>query len=338
MERLSVSVSWITLWRIFFMVALASIFYAAKDILLSFLLALVLSTALDPFVSWFERKRLPRIIGTLIIFILFGGLFALLLYTIIPLALLEFNNLLKNLGGVTASLFGSSSQRGAQVLRLLNQNLENIGAILLSGGGSVLDAAALLIGGATLVLSVFILSFYLTVSRDGVEKFLISITPEQYEEAVLKVYERVRYRTGRWFQTQIFLSLMMGVAVFIGLWILGVKYSLILAVLAAVFELVPIVGPIFAGAIAVLVALADSALLGVYTLLMFLIIQQMESSVVVPVVMKRAVGLHPAVIILALLIGAKIAGFVGIILAIPTAFLAEEIIESYAAGRKRRDA
>jgi predicted PurR-regulated permease PerM len=129
---------------------------------------------------------------------------------------------------------------------------------------------------------------------------------------------------------------MIGVAAFIGLWILGVKYSLVLAILAAVFELVPVVGPIFAGAMAVLVALSDSVTLGIYTMSMFLIIQQMESSVVVPVVMRRAVGLHPVVIILALLIGAKIAGFIGIILAIPTAFLVEEIIENYTLSRKRR--
>jgi predicted PurR-regulated permease PerM len=263
-------------------------------------------------------------------------LFTLLLYTIIPLALLEFNNLLKSFGGLKMPFLNSSSQNWIQIFQFLNKNLEGVGTLLLGGGGSVLDAAAMLLGGVMLVLSVLILSFYLTVSRGGVERFLVSITPEQYEEAVLKVYERVRYRTGRWFQTQIFLSFMIGVAAFIGLWILGVKYSLVLAILAAVFELVPVVGPIFAGAMAVLVALSDSVTLGIYTMSMFLIIQQMESSVVVPVVMRRAVGLHPVVIILALLIGAKIAGFIGIILAIPTAFLVEEIIENYTLSRKRR--
>ncbi len=331
---MSVTVSWTTLWRIFFMLVLAVVLYLAKDILLAFLLAIVISTALDPLVSLLEKKSIPRIIGTLLVFIMFGGLFAVLIYTVVPLAILESSKLLDNIGGLASSIFGASSQR-VQMLQSVNQNLNNIGYLLLSGGGSILDAATALIGGAALVISIFVLSFYLTIGRDGVERFLRSVIPEQYEESVLNIYERVRRRTGRWFQVQLFLSLMMGCAVFIGLWILGVKYSLVLAILAAFFELVPIVGPIFAGSVAVLIALSDSLILGIYTLLMFLVIQQIESHIIIPVVMRRSVGLHPVVVIVSLLIGAQVAGFTGFILAIPAAFLTEEIIDDLASRRRK---
>ncbi|MBI4119336.1 MAG: AI-2E family transporter, partial [Parcubacteria group bacterium] len=199
MERMSVTVSWTTLWRIFFMLVLAVVLYLAKDILLAFLLAIVISTALDPLVSLLEKKSIPRIIGTLLVFIMFGGLFAVLIYTVVPLAILESSKLLDNIGGLASSIFGASSQR-VQMLQSVNQNLNNIGYLLLSGGGSILDAATALIGGAALVISIFVLSFYLTIGRDGVERFLRSVIPEQYEESVLNIYERVRRRTGRWFQ------------------------------------------------------------------------------------------------------------------------------------------
>jgi len=264
----------------------------------------------------------------------FGGIIAFIVYALVPLAVIELNNLVLNFNEIATSFFGTSSDV-LSFFGIERTDVNEINGVFNKNTSTLLGTASKLLGGVALIFAVFILSFYLTVSRDGVEKFLRSIIPQKYEDGVLDVYSKVRKRIGRWLQIQLFLSLMIGFAVFIGLWILGVKYSLVLAILAAVFELIPAVGPIFAGSLAILVALSDSFLLAFYVFLMFVLIQQLENYVVVPVVLKKTIGLHPVVIILSLMIGVKVAGFVGLVLAVPAAFLVEEIIENLASRRKK---
>ena len=110
---------------------------------------------------------------------------------------------------------------------------------------------------------------------------------------------------------------------------------MILGILAGIFELVPYVGPIFSGSVAVLVAATDSLTLGVYTLLLFILIQQIENNVLVPAVMSLTTSLNPVVILISLLVGAKLFGFIGLILAVPAAVLLQEIIEDWSESRKR---
>jgi len=180
------------------------------------------------------------------------------------------------------------------------------------------------------------LSFYLTISRDGVEKFLRALLPESAESRVIQIYKKTRKKIGRWFQAQLMLSLVVGSAVFIGLWIIGVEQNLVLAVIAAAFELVPVVGPIFAGALAVAVVAGESLRLGLYVLLLFIAIQQIENQLLVPLVMKKAVGINPVIILVALLGGAQVAGVIGMLVAIPTAVFLQEILNDWVEVKSTR--
>src|SRR3989442_214320 len=106
----------------------------------------------------------------------------------------------------------------------------------------------------------------------------------------------------------------MGVVVSIGMWLLGVKFPIVLGIIAAVFELVPIIGPVLSGSIMFLMAISDSVSLGLYTLLFAFIVQQLEGHVLIPIIMGRAMKIHPVMVIISLLAGGQTAGFFGIIL------------------------
>ncbi len=186
------------------------------------------------------------------------------------------------------------------------------------------------------MLAVIVLSFYLTVSKDGVSSFLVAIFPEALEKKVLGLYMRTKARIGRWFQAQLLLSLVVGTLAFVGLSLLGVKYSLVLGLIAGVLELIPVVGPIFAGALAVSIGLTSSTTLGVYTLILFLGIQQLENNILVPLVMRRQIGVHPVMILISILGGAQIAGLVGVLLAVPTAVFLQEMAEEWMSVKSRR--
>lgn len=326
--------SWKSLWRVFFMALLVLILFVARDVFVALFLAIVIAAALDTPVTYLERHKIPRILATLVIFIIFIFLLALIVYLIFPAIITELSVLLvsfkNNATGITGLIDPSA------IIQEINLNIGRVSEFFFGGAVSLLDISSRFLGGIVFAASVFVFSFYLTVGRDGVEKLLITILPDAYEPKILGLYKRVRRKIGRWFQGQLVLSIIVGVAVFVGLELLGVRYSLLLGLLAAIMELVPYVGPIFSGSVAVIMSLTVSLKLALYTLILFVIIQQLENHILVPAVMSRATALNPVIIIAAILIGAKVFGFIGIILAVPAAVLIQEMIEDWSETKHRR--
>ncbi len=132
------------------------------------------------------------------------------------------------------------------------------------------------------------------------------------------------------------LSGIFGVVVFIGLALLGVKYSLLLGIIAGILELVPFVGPIFSGSVAVLVGFTTSVQLAFYTLILFVVLQQLEGNLLVPAVSKFSTDMDPVVVLVSILIGAKVFGLIGLILAVPAAVLLQELVNDWSQTKARR--
>ena len=308
--------------------------YLMRETISILLLALIVSTALEPGVDRLEKMKIPRILGTIIIFLIGLTVMAFVVYAILPVTLLELNSLFKNLSGLADQFLGINSP--IEISNIIDTDISSITNLLLSGGVPFLQVLGRLLGSVAYVIAVLVLSFYLTVSRDGVEKFLKAILPEGAEARAIQLYRRTRKKIGRWFQAQLVLSLVIGTAVLVGLWVLGVEQNLVLAVIAAVFELVPVVGPIFAGALAVAVTAGESLRLGFYVLLLFLAIQQIENQLLVPLVMRKVVGINPVIILVALLGGAQVAGIIGMLVAIPTAVFLQEVLNDWVEVKSTR--
>lgn len=317
-------ISWKTLWRILFVVIIATILFMVREVILILLFAIVISSALDIPVNFFESKKIPRVLSTLVLFLLIIAVFALVLYTIVPISIIELQNFLGALNEKEIPIFGGIDTY--PLIQKLNSSLGDFAGMLFSGGGSLVNIVAGIFGNIALVLVTLVLSFYLTVDRFGVEKFLRAVLPATGENYIIDIYSRTRKKMGRWIKGQILMMIMVGVFSFIGLWVLGVKYSLILGILAGLFEIVPIAGPIFSGAVAFLAAIPTSWELGLYVIILFFIIQQVENHILVPLVMRKAVGISPIVIVLFLLAGSQIAGLAGIILSVPVAMVFQEIL------------
>ena len=318
------------------MLIFAVALYYLREVLLILFLALIISSALDAPITYLEKKKIPRIIGTLLIFLSVVGVLAALLYVVVPIALVEFKGLFTGFENSSLSTLRSSLGISKQTIKSIEANVGGFTDALFSGSASFFSLISGIFGGIIFLISVFILSFYLSVNRDGVEKFLRAVLPLTWEEYVIDVYLRVRRKMGLWLQGQLVLSLAVGATTFIGLLILGVDYSLFLGIMAGILEMVPIVGPVFTGVIAFLVAVSTSWTLGVSVIVLFVIIQQMESHLLVPIVMRKTIGLHPVVVVLSLLAGSQLAGFVGLILAVPSAVIIEELIEDWAARKRQK--
>lgn len=329
MEREKLEISWATLWRVFFMVALGAVLFYTLDVLIVLFLAIIISAGFDGPVSFLEQKKIPRIFGTLFIFILVLAAISLILYTIIPLSFVELQELLNKLGKLKLPVFGPLELNSSFLIQKMMKNLGDITSALFTGDVSVFAVMAKIFGNIATVVTTIVLSFYLTVSRAGVENFLRAILPLSSEEYVVGLYLRVRRKLGRWLQGQLILMSIMGIAVWLGLWLMGVKYNLVLGILAGLLEIVPVAGPIFTGIIGFIIASSQSWALGFYSLLLFFALQQAENHLFVPVVMRKTVGINPVVIIVAILAGFQLVGALGIILAVPVAVVFQEIVSDW---------
>lgn len=333
-EKTYYEISWGSLWKLLALIAFGWIAYLALDVLLAILVALVIAAGLDAPVSWLKRKGIPRILSTLFLFVTGLVFITAIVYTIVPLAINDFTQLFSNIKDFGSPLIDSF--QASDALGALTSSLNEWADALISGSIPLTQIISSLFGNVFLAITVLILAFYLTVGQDGIERFLIAILPSSHENTAISLYLKTRKKIGQWMKGQVLLSLVIGFTTFLGLWLLGVKYALLLGLIAGIFELIPFVGPIFSGGIAVLVALSVSLTLALYTLILFVFIQQLENNVLIPVVMRYTTNLNPVVILISILIGGKVFGFMGLILAIPISVFIQEIVEKWAVSKKQR--
>lgn len=321
-----IDLSWISLWRVFLFAAFVGVIFIGRNVILALFLAIVISSGLEILVTFMERKGIPRTLGVILIFLGVALFLAIIIYFVIPFLLVDIAGIF---GGSQQSLIGRllAPLRDTAAGRAFVEALNQIASQYLADG-SPLEFFSRFIGGAILGVTVIVTSFYLSLSKDGVERFIRAVFPKSQEYKALYIYERARRKVGYWFQSQLLLSLIMTILVWGSLSLLGVKHAFAIAVLAGVLELMPFVGPILSGGIAVLIAMTTSATLGLYTLIVFLLLQQLEAHVLVPVITKRVVDIHPVIVIIALLIGAEAGGVLGALVSVPLAAVFQEVLEA----------
>lgn len=331
-------ISWTTIWRVLAVVVFGIVVYFARDAVVALLFAIIISSAVDGPVAYLSDKfRLPRIIATALLFALGIMLAALAVYIVFPVVILEITSLAGQFAGTAA---GTVFKDFSSVVDLVTKqfsfiNIGQITEVIFSGASPVVQTIGSIVGGIAFGVSVLIISFYLTLTKDGVGRFLRAVLPERMEDSMLAVYYRSKKKIGRWLQAQLLLSVTVGVLVAGGLWILGVRYSLVIGLLAALLEIMPFVGPIFSGAIGVLIALSDSFSLGVYTLLLFIAVQQIEGHLLIPIFMKKAVDIHPVVALFSMMVGFQLLGIIGILISIPVAVVIQDVLEARFEKKRR---
>ncbi len=324
-----------------FVVLLAVVFlYLLRDVLVILFFAIVIASAVQPFVNWLEAKRIPRLLSVIFFYLVFAGLLVMFFSLVIPMAAFEVNQLAqtlpKFLSGISNVLEGVQSSGYSSFVTTLQNALDSSSQYLQISSASILSFIVGIFGGVISFIAILVISFYLSVMRQGIPDFLRSLLPDAYEKYVIGLWRRAEHKVGRWFQGQLLLALSVGLTVFVGLSLFHIKYALLLGVVAMIFELVPVVGPVMSAIPAILLAFAQSPSLGIWVTIFYIILQQTESHVLAPLILGRTVGLHPVTVVIALLIGAKLDGILGILLAVPAAVIIVEVLDDLAAQRQSR--
>ena len=317
--------------------------YLLRDLLLALVSAVVLASAIEPGTRWFVKQGLPRVVSVLTIFILVFGIIGACVYFILPTFFRETSAFLSHLPQYVDSLqtfsedfsFFSLDIRERLLGLFATNQLTSIGGVLSVFTGGLFQSAGFLFGGVFRFILIVVLSFYLSVQEHGIVNFLRLVTHERYEAYVIDLWHRSQNKIGRWMQGQLILGLLMGVFVYLGLTILGIKYQLLLAILAALLELIPVFGPIIAAVPAVAVAFGQSASLGFIVIGFYIVIQQFENHLIYPLVVQRIVGVPPMLVIISLIAGGELAGFLGILLSVPLATALFEVMTDFEKHKKR---
>ena len=328
-----------TVLRAFFLAILFYALYRVLDIVALVLFSIVIASSVEPGVAFFEKRRVPRVLSVIFIYFLGISALATLFYMVVPNFISELSRFAVTIpqyirSGGLADLFGFLPLYGDSFSTVLQDVLLGLQGKLSEFSSGFLAATAKVFGGVFSFFLIIVLSFYLAVQKDGLDSFVRVVTPRKYESYILNLWRKSHKKIGLWLQGQLLLGLLVGVLVFLGLTILGVEYAFTFALLAAAFEIIPIFGPIMAAIPPVLVAFSQNPSLGVAVIILFVIIQQFENHLIYPLVVRKIIGIPPIISILAIIVGGKLGGFLGVLLAVPVATVLMEFLNDLTERRK----
>lgn len=310
---------------------LAALLWFLRDIVLIVLTAVVIASAMEPGIVALGRWRINRVFSVILIYLAVFAVFSGILFFFIPPLVADAVNFISRLPSLLAG-FSLAQATGGLLPDITSQFaspdfLANLSQSFSGATGGIINTVSTFFGGVTSFILIVVFSFYFSVQETGVDDFLRVVTPTRHQAYVLHLWKRSQDKIGKWMQGQLILGVIVGVLLYLGLTILGVPNALLLAVLAAVFELIPVFGQILAAIPAVAIGFVDGGVTGMLLVAgLYMVVQQFEAHLIYPVVVKKVVGVPPLLVILSLIIGAKLAGFLGILLSVPIAGAIQELV------------
>jgi predicted PurR-regulated permease PerM len=297
-------------------------------ILILLLAGFILIFLLGPVVDRLQQRGLPRAVAILLIYLtIIVGLVVAGVLLVGPLTT-QLQDVTKNIPNLTDTSNGAVSQIDAffqsrgipfQIESIQNQvvgYITNASASLLGGTLAVVTGLVSFVTDLFLVLAI---TFYLLLDGQNMRNSFVRLLPSRYRERWFFIEATLNRVLGGYIRGQILVALTVAVAAGLGSWVLGVHYPLVIGLLAFLFEFIPLLGPVLGMMPAVVIALFQPFPLVLWVIVYFIVLQQVESNVIVPRISGHAVGLHPLAALLALLAGVELGGLGGALLAVPLA-------------------
>lgn len=286
-----------------------------RDILFLVFISFLLMTAIHPVVLLLEKLRLPRVISIVFVYVVMLGFLGVTIAGSIPAIVVQSTKLAQLLPDLVVRL-----------LPYWNIDIATITKQIAPLGENVVKVTVGIFTNILTTLTVLIFTFYFLLERRHAEVILTDLFGSLIGKQITAILRRVEQRLGAWVRGELLLMSFIGIMTYVGLVLLKVEFALPLAIFAAILEIIPMIGPIISGVPAVLVGLATSPVLALSVAALYFVIQQLENNIFVPLVMKRSVGLSPIVTILSLMIGGRLGGINGAILAVPVLLVIQVLI------------
>ncbi len=336
-QPIIISITFGAIFKVLVAILIFYFIFVLRELFLILLTAVILASAIEPITKFFISKKIPRIISVVIIYTSTVACLGLLFYVFVPPLVKDISSILNTLPAYLTEITESERLNNIPIFsELVNKITADTSnpeffSMISKGAGSatanIIATFSLIFGGLMSTILIIVFSFYLSVQEDGVSNLIRLVVPVKNEKYTIDLWKRSQKKIGLWMQGQLLLSVLIGVLTYLSLSIFGIQNALFLALIAGMFELIPIFGPILASIPAIIFALLQGGIpLALIILFIYVIIQQFESQLIHPLVVKKIVGIPALIAILALIIGSQLAGFLGILISVPvTAAIMEYI-------------
>lgn len=312
-------------------------------VLTPFLISLVLAYLLSPVIDYMERCRISRTVAIIVIYLIFSIIILIFSVRIVPLFLDDLEELVERVPDYARSLqeyiehLQDDYRRfnlPPNIREIIDNNIDGLQRLLTAQLERSYDFLIDLFGRVLLMLLVPILTFYLLRDEMELKRWLLSPLLPTARRKVVTFFSEIDMALGHFIRGALLVSLVVGLLTYIGLLLLGVNFPLVLAIIVAITNLIPYIGPIIGALPALLVAFLESPVLALKVIVLIVVIQQVESQVIVPYIIGKSVRMHPLAIILILLMAGKLFGITGLLVAIPAAIVLRILYQHLVAAFK----
>ena len=324
-----------------------------SDIIILFLVSLLFAAAIDPTVDKLEQYKIPRGISVGGIMILLITVLSLFIYSMIPLLSSQLSDLGSKIGLLVENLTNGTLRvpnfiqpliseialelEGTNFTAALQSQILNYSQELSGLAENFLKTVISISNGLANFLIVLVLTYFMSVDEQEIDKFILRISPNKYGHYITVKINNIKQKVGEWLRGQIILMFVVGISTYLGLFLLGTDYAFTLSLIAGVTELVPVIGPWLGLIAAIPIAINQGGSMLLWVVILYFVIQRLENNLFVPIIMKKATGLNPIVVILAMLVGNKFLGIVGIIISIPLAAILSIFLEDILVKKEKAE-
>ncbi len=313
----TVTISTISILKVVAVLLLLWFLFEIRAILLLLLISVIISSAMDPVADYLRKKHVPRGLSVILVYLLFIGIAVLFVYLMAPAIGQQFHEIsqgdfLDKLNSKLGIFKENLNQLG--ISQSIETNIKNWAGSI---SGSLFETTKGIFNGIISTLTVLVISFYLTAEENGMKNFVKQLVPFKSQAYAMGLVTKIQRKIGAWVLGQLILSVIIFGLTFLGLTFLKIDFALALALTAGLLEIIPYVGPFISVLPAAFFAFLQNPPLALAVIILYVVIQQLENHIIVPVVMSKSVGLSPVLIILGILVGGTLGGIVGAILAIP---------------------
>jgi len=334
---------WTTIQVVFATIFVVCVFlafwllYRLRGVVFLFFVAIVIGTALRPGVEWLRRRGISRRVGIILIYIVIAGLLTGFVAITFPLIAEQTTQVSQNFSQYYVDIRGALVNSGNRLLQNIGWRLPSQLNLFVNSDPTteeVVDQVTqtffytnVVIRGILSIVAVFLLAYYWTQESNLTIRTLLRLVPPSRRNDIREILDLAELRMGGYIRGQGILCLAVGFAAFIAYSLIGLPYTLVLAMIAGLMEMIPVFGPILGAIPALLVAISMSPGKAIWVLVATGVIQMLENAWLVPRIMKNSMGVNPIIIILSLVAFSSVFGFPGALLALPLAALIQLIVD-----------
>jgi predicted PurR-regulated permease PerM len=310
---LKIEITHRTIFFILGIMASAWLIVTIKDIIIAFFVSILIATAVHPSVRALQRRGVPKAISAAVLLMVMFFAVASLIASVTPLVIGQVNLLFTRLPKILEPF-------------ALSINVKDLASQIAPISTNIVKVAVNTFSGSVFVMTILFISFYIIVERDNLEEYLKLFLKNNAKRAE-DIITQIEIKLGYWVRGELLLMLIVGVMTYIGLILIGLDYALPLAVIAGFLELIPNIGPTLSSVPAILVGFSISPVHGLLTIALYVLVQQLENNLIVPQIMRKTIGLHPVITIIALMIGFRVGGALLAILSLPIVLVIQVLIQ-----------